>query len=66
MSNYEVLVSNVGKVYDGYSRADAIRTYLYYKGQSEKRYGRASGEDVTIYRDNEVYLEYQNEESFSD
>jgi hypothetical protein len=62
MSNYEVIISNVGKVYDGYSRAEAMKAYAIYQRQSEKRYTQ----DVTVMRDNEIYLEHQHEESFSD
>jgi hypothetical protein len=48
--HYEVVVGNVGKVYDGYDGAQASRDYWTYVNASALQTGRAGGEDVTLLR----------------
>jgi hypothetical protein len=53
---HEILVGNVGRVYEGRSVKDAQAYYdIYRKGMNT---GRAQGESVTWMRDGEIYKEY--------
>lgn len=56
-SRYDVIVGNIGMVYSGISRKDAESKFNTYVVQSKEKYGRASGETVTLMRDNEVIAE---------
>lgn len=56
--NYEVIVGNIGTVYQGNNGFEATKEYNQYVRLSKDNYGRAAGEDVTIIRDNDVYKEY--------
>lgn len=53
MSRYQVIVGNIGTVLDTDSRQAAAKTYGEYKQQSIDHYGRASGEEVTLFMDDE-------------
>jgi hypothetical protein len=55
---YEVIVGNIGSVYSGKSEDEARREYAEYLEQSQKGYGRAPNEPVTLMRDNEIILEH--------
>lgn len=55
---YEVIVGNIGKVHEGSSRAAALKAYNTYVRQSKSGYGRASGEQVSLWKDNEPIKEY--------
>ena len=57
MSKYQVIVGNVGIVYDGDDGAEAQENYNEYAKQSQEGYGRASNEQVTLFVDGEVALE---------
>lgn len=46
---YQVIVSNVGTVYEGYSSTEAQAAYAEYKAASIDAIGRAAGEDVTLF-----------------
>lgn len=48
MGNFRVIVGNIGTVYDGASKRDAIREYNEYVDISLSGYGRAGGEAVTL------------------
>lgn len=48
---YEVTVGNVGNVYTGASKAEALRTFKEYVRQSKSGRGRAAHEDVTLWHD---------------
>lgn len=66
---YQVIVGNIGTVYDGPSRREAHKTYDEYRRQSKRGYGRAAGEDVTLFLDNEIIVQHtgtQNEESLGE
>lgn len=58
MERYQVIVGNIGTVYDGKNMIDANRTYGEYKRQSQSGYGRAGGEDVTLMDNNEIKYEH--------
>jgi hypothetical protein len=55
MPDYEVIVGNVGSVYYGKSRVEALKTYRSYIQSSRELVGsRAYGEDVTLVVDAEI------------
>jgi hypothetical protein len=54
-STYEVVVGNIGTVYKGASKKQAWKDYEDYIKQSKSERGRASGEDVTILLDGEIF-----------
>lgn len=66
MANYQVIVSNLGTVYDGSSMGDAEETYSQYKDIVSAPHGRASGEEVTLLLDNEVIQFFQLEKSLEE
>jgi hypothetical protein len=50
----EVIVGNIGTVYDGESVSEARLTYQHYRRQSLQQEGRAAGESVTWISSGEV------------
>jgi hypothetical protein len=58
MPTYEVIVGNVGSVYQGGSRVTALGTYVAYVVISKEHSGaRCYGEDVTLLVDGEIERE---------
>lgn len=55
---YEVLVGNIGKVWEGNHHNDGMNVYAIYVNQSQTNYGRASGADVTLWVDGEIIKEF--------
>jgi len=55
---YQVIVGNIGTVYDGNNKKVAKRTFKIYQAQSEMEFGRASGEDVSYWEHDEPVLIY--------
>jgi hypothetical protein len=55
---FEVIVGNIGTVYSGGSRSEAMKKWTTYQLQSKAGYGRAGGEDVTLMADGEPIKEY--------
>jgi hypothetical protein len=53
-SNYEVIVGNIGTVYSGSNYEEAEEEYKDYLDASQSPYGKASGEEVTFLKDNEI------------
>lgn len=51
---YEVLVSNIGKVWEGNNTYTANAIYAQYVRKSTKDIGRASGESVDMLKNNEI------------
>jgi hypothetical protein len=51
---YEVIVENIGKVYEGTDENFARKTFNDYVKLSKKGYGRAAGEGVILLKDNEI------------
>ena len=59
MSVYEVIVGNIGSVYQGRSRTTALATYESYVEISKEHVGaRCYGEDVTLLFDGEIEQEH--------
>lgn len=58
MKNYSVIVGNVGTVLETTGRNEAIKTYGEYKRISITGLGRAGGEDVTLFCDDEQLYEH--------
>lgn len=56
--HYQIIVGNIGIVYDGDDEKEAQRTYLEYVSQSVQMYGHAGGEDVTMMEDDEPLNEH--------
>jgi hypothetical protein len=56
MPKYQVIVSNIGNVYDGSDFKVATDTYREYLAQSKDGYGRASGESVVLLEDGFQYF----------
>jgi hypothetical protein len=61
-SIYEVIVGNIGTVYTGTSKAEAIKRFNTYVAQSKSLRGRAGGESVTIIKDGEPIKEHFGEQ----
>jgi len=53
MKKYQVIVGNIGTVYDGDDIIEAEENFKEYYNQSKDGYGRASGESVTLWVDGE-------------
>ena len=58
MNRFEVIVGNIGTVYDGDNRGLADQDFAAYVRLSKAGYGRASGEDVTLFVDGEPEMEH--------
>ena len=58
MSKYEVIVGNIGTVYDGDNSDEAVLHYHGYVRQSKSGMGRAGNETVVIMEDGEPMPEY--------
>lgn len=58
LHKWEVVVGNVGKVYDDLSEEGAKATYKAYVDISKSGDGRAGGETVTLLRDDEIVEEH--------
>lgn len=56
--NYQVIVGNVGMVYDGPSAEEARSKFDVYVELSKSHVGRAGGEDVTIFLNDEIVREF--------
>lgn len=55
---YEVIVGNIGKVYDGDDLTEAQKHFDSYTEASSLPRGRASGENVTMLEDGEIIKEW--------
>jgi hypothetical protein len=55
---FEVIVGNIGTVYDGASRKDANTTFNVYVELSQRQTGRAAGENVTMLIDGDIVKEF--------
>lgn len=58
--DYEVIVANIGTVYQGQNGFIALQTYGQYKKSSKLPFGRASGETITLMRDGHIWREYES------
>jgi hypothetical protein len=59
MSQYEVIVGNIGTVYQGSNLKQANERYKEYVKQSKRGLGRAGGESVTMMKGGEIHKEHQ-------
>ena len=59
MTHFNVVVGNIGTVYNGYNRREAEECMDEYIRHSKSGYGRAAGEDVTIFENGEPVTEFQ-------
>jgi hypothetical protein len=59
--NYEVIVGSIGSVYEGHDAKKAHRVFEEYAEQSRTGYGRAAGEDVTVFCNDEIEAEHHIE-----
>ena len=58
-ANYTVIVGNIGTVYNAGNGKDATKVYNEYVRQSKQHYGKASGESVTMFKnDDEIVKEF--------
>ena len=55
---YEVIVGNIGRVYRGTSLLDSESTFNHYVSLSVLGQGRAAGESVTLFKDDEIVSEH--------
>ena len=58
LSQYMLVVGNIGTVYTGQNGFEANTLFQSYVGASHAKHGRASGEDVTLFKDGEPHREY--------
>ena len=59
MGTYQVVVGNIGTVYEGTDKDKAQANYDEYERQSMTGYGRAAGEPVCLMRDGDVIVELE-------
>ncbi len=57
-NNYEVVVGNIGSVHQGHNRRKAETIFKTYVEQSKDGYGRAGGEQVTLFQNDDIAKEY--------
>ena len=59
MKRYQVIVGNIGQVYNGNNKREALRTYKQYVRQSIERSSMwTQGEPVTMFSNGEITAEY--------
>ena len=58
IGKYAVTVGNIGQVYMGDSKIDALINFDHYKTLSEQQCGRASDETVTLWENGEPVEEH--------
>jgi hypothetical protein len=58
ITQYHVIVSNIGTVYIGENRRDALAEFESCKGASKGGVGRMDGEPVTLFENGEILREY--------
>jgi hypothetical protein len=63
MAYYEVIVGNVGTIYSGYSKAEALHRYDTYVEISESCVGRAGGESIVLMVDGDISKEHEGRRS---
>lgn len=63
MGKYQVIVENVGTVYDGDDDKEAKMQYKECIAISDGEYGRAAGETVAMFEEGEIVVEYEGRRS---
>jgi hypothetical protein len=56
---WEVIAGNVGTIYNGRSKRDALNMFRTYCRKSRISEGKVAGEDVTVFKDGEIFREYR-------
>ncbi|MCA3186958.1 MAG: hypothetical protein INH13_25735 [Cupriavidus sp.] len=56
--DYQVIVGNIGTVYNGGNGFEARKAFNQYISASKSPHGRASGEDVTLFKNGEIEKEF--------
>lgn len=59
---HQVIVGNIGTVYDGTNGYEARNTYFEFVRASKSGKGRAGGEDVTWMKGDDIHKEHQGSE----
>jgi hypothetical protein len=59
MSKFQVIVGNIGTVYDGNNFTVASTTFNQYVKASKAQDGRASGESVVLMHNNKIRKEHE-------
>lgn len=54
----QIVVGNIGTVIDTDLLKECLEIYSHYVKQSDNGIGRAAGEDVTWFKDGEIYKEH--------
>jgi hypothetical protein len=62
VSRYCVVVGNIGTVYDGDDDIEAHKTWATYVKQSQAGTGRAAGEEVVMFKDDDMFRSYYPED----
>jgi len=65
-NNYSVICGNIGTVHDGHNRAEATKIFNAYVRLSKKNVGRAAGEDVTLWENDEPVKDFYGERSVAE
>ena len=55
---WQVIVGNIGTVYDGTNGFAAVQAFNRYVAASKAPHGRAGGEDVTLMQGDEIHREH--------
>jgi hypothetical protein len=64
MAHYEVIVDNVGQIYDGESAEQALDDFYDYVRASKNQIGHVAGEAVTLMKDGEPIHEHKGWRAF--
>lgn len=59
---WQVIVTNIGIVYDGPSKRDAMAAWNSYKSDSHRKIGRAANEQVVVMCDDHIFREFDPRE----
>ena len=58
MANYQIVVGNIGTIYNGANLKVAKTLYKEYVEQSKLNLGKVAGEPVTLFHNDEIFKEY--------
>jgi hypothetical protein len=61
MTEYEVIVGNIGSVYKSTSKETALELYRHYIILSDNGLGRAANEDVRLFANGELVSEHKGD-----
>jgi hypothetical protein len=66
MSRFQLIVGNIGIVYDGDNEIHAKNQFNIYEYLSQERHGRYTGESVMLLKDDEILREHIGSQDESD